>query len=49
MTTVKELVRTWMGDIVEININGDCVWGVFEKQYTSDIDSVFDISAKLNS
>lgn len=33
----------------EININGDCVWGVFEKQCNSDIDSVFDISAQLNS
>lgn len=33
----------------EININGDCVWGVFETQYTSGIDSVFDIAAQLNS
>ena len=33
----------------EININGDCVWGVFETTENSHIDSVFDISAKLNS
>lgn len=33
----------------EININGDCVWGVFETPYTADIDSVFGIAAKLNS
>ena len=33
----------------EININGDCVWGVFRTQYQSDIDSVFSIAAQLNS
>lgn len=33
----------------EININGDCVWGVFDTKYTADINSVFDMAAKLNS
>lgn len=33
----------------EISINGDCVWGVFETPYKSNIDDVFSISAKLNS
>ena len=33
----------------EININGDGVWGVFDTTEDSHIDSVFDISAKLNS
>ena len=33
----------------EININGDCVWGVFETPYKSNIDTVFDIAAQLNS
>ena len=33
----------------EISINGDCVWGVFETPYKSNIDSVFDIAAQLNS
>ena len=33
----------------EININGDCVWGVFDTAYKKDIDHVFSISAKLNS
>ena len=33
----------------EINIHGDCVWGVFETPYKSDINTVFDVSAKLNS
>ena len=33
----------------EISINGDCVWGVFSTPYKSDIDDVFDLTAKLNS
>lgn len=33
----------------EININGDCVWGVFETPNKSDIDDVFSVTAKLNS
>lgn len=33
----------------EININGDCVWGVFETPQKSDIDTVFGVSAELNS
>lgn len=32
----------------EISINGDCVWGVFETPYTSDIDDVFSVAARLN-
>lgn len=33
----------------EININGDCVWGVFETPNISDVDKVTDVAAKLNS
>ena len=33
----------------EISINGDCVWGVFSTPFKSDIDDVFDLTAKLNS
>lgn len=33
----------------EININGDCVWGVFETPYKSDIDTVFSAAARLSS
>ncbi len=33
----------------EINIHGDCVWGVFETPYKKDINTVFSVSAKLNS
>ena len=33
----------------EININGDCVWGVFETPFKVDINEVFSIAAQLNS
>lgn len=33
----------------EVNINGDCVWGVFETPLQTDIDMVFNIACKLNS
>ncbi len=33
----------------EININGDCVWGVFETPYKSDVDDVFSVAAQLSS
>lgn len=33
----------------EININGDCVWGVFETLKRTDIDNVISVAAKLNS
>lgn len=36
-------------DCKEININGDCVWGVFDTPYKTDIDEVFEVAGKLNS
>ena len=33
----------------EINIHGDCVWGVFETPSEVDIDLVFSVAAQLNS
>lgn len=33
----------------EININGDCVWGVFETPKIKDVDAVTDVAAKLLS
>ena len=33
----------------EININGDCVWGVFETPNIDDVDAVIDVAAKLCS
>ena len=32
----------------EININGDCVWGVFETPKMVDVDKVIEVAAKLN-
>lgn len=36
-------------DCKEVNINGDCVWGVFETPMKSDIEEVISTAAKLNS
>lgn len=36
-------------DCKEISINGDCVWGVFNTPYTSDVDNVISVAARLNS
>lgn len=33
----------------EININGDCVWGVFDTLYAKDYDKIIGLAAKLNS
>ena len=33
----------------EININGDCVWGVFETPKKADVDNVISVAAQLNS
>jgi len=36
-------------DCKEININGDCVWGVFDTPKMSDVDEVINVAARLNS
>lgn len=36
-------------DCKEININGDCVWGVFDTPKKNDIDEVISVASKLNS
>ncbi len=33
----------------EVNIHGDCVWGIFDSQYKSQIDSIFSTAAELSS
>lgn len=33
----------------EINIAGDCVWGLYNTPYKSDINTVFNLAAKANS
>ena len=57
--TLAKIYRSFISECVailnssdickEININGDCVWGVFDTPKKEDINTVFSISAKLNS
>jgi class 3 adenylate cyclase len=48
---ISEVVAVINGDIncAEININGDCVWGVFDAQYQNQINSVFSTAAEVSS
>lgn len=57
--TLAKMYRAFLSECVaimnaetvckEININGDCVWGVFDTSYKVDIDNVISVSARLNS
>ncbi len=57
--TLAKIYRTFLSECVaimnaesncmEININGDCVWGVFDTPYKLDVDGVISVAAKLNS
>ncbi len=57
--TLAKIYRSFISECVaimnsekickEINIQGDCVWGVFETPNKSDIDTIINISAKLYS
>lgn len=57
--TLAKMYRAFLSECVaimnswemckEININGDCVWGVFETPHTSDVDNVISVAAQLYS
>lgn len=57
--TLAKIYRAFLSECVaimnaksnckEININGDCVWGVFDTPKKIDIDEVISVSAQLNS
>lgn len=57
--TLAKMYRAFLSECVaimnsygickEININGDCVWGVFETSTKADVDKVTDVAAKLHS
>ena len=57
--TLAKMYRSFISECVaimnasyeckEVNIHGDCVWGVFETPLKSNIDAVFEIAGKLNS
>lgn len=48
---ISEIVAVINGNTLcaEININGDCVWGVFDAQYQKQLDSVFSTAAEISS
>ncbi|MFA5667945.1 MAG: adenylate/guanylate cyclase domain-containing protein [Balneolaceae bacterium] len=48
---ISELVAIMNGnsDCKEISIVGDCVWGIFDSQYKSQIQGVFSTSAEISS
>jgi class 3 adenylate cyclase len=48
---ISEAVAVLNGNscVSEVNINGDCIWGVFSTPKKRDIDSVFGTCARLNS
>lgn len=48
---ISEMVALLNGNhnCKEVNIHGDCVWGVFETKYKQDIDAIVSLSAKVNS
>lgn len=50
-TYISEMVAIMNGNVRtrEINIVGDCVWGVFNTPLKSDIDNVFSTAAQANS
>lgn len=57
--TLAKIYRCFISEMVavsvdcpncrEVNIQGDCVWSVYNTPYKNDIDSVFGIAAKMNS
>jgi len=57
--TLAKIYRSFISECVavingndncaEVNIHGDCVWGVFDAQYKNQIDGVFSTGAELAS
>jgi len=57
--TLAKIYRSYISECVavingnsycaEVNIHGDCVWGVFDSQYKYQIDNIFSTAAKLST
>lgn len=57
--TLARIYRTFISEVVavingddncsEINIQGDCIWGIFDTTKKMDIDSLFSLSAQVSS
>ena len=58
-TELSKLYRTYVSEVTavmngnpkcaEINIAGNCVWGVFDTPFQEDVDEVFSTGAKISS
>lgn len=50
-TYISELVAVLRdhAKVSEIYIEGDCVWGIFDTPYKSDVDDLFSVGAKASS
>ena len=50
-TYISELVAIMKNHpkVSEISIEGDCVWGIFDTPYKSDIDDVFAVAYQISS
>jgi class 3 adenylate cyclase len=48
---ISELVALFNGapKCKEVNINGDCVWAVFDTPYKEDIDNVYSTACQANA
>lgn len=57
--TLSRIYRSYISELVavmkdhtkvsEVNIEGDCVWGVFDSPYQEDINELFSVAAKVSS
>lgn len=58
-STLARIYRSYISELVavmrdhtkvcEINIEGDCVWGVYDTPYKNNMDELFSVSAKVSS
>lgn len=48
---ISEMVALMNGEAYsrEVNIHGDCVWGIYETPFKTDIDAVFSLAARVCS
>ncbi len=48
---ISELVAVFKNHtkVTEVNIEGDCVWGVFDTPYQRDLDELFSVAAQVSS
>jgi class 3 adenylate cyclase len=57
--TLARIYRSYLSEVIaiinansrcsEVNIQGDCVWGIFDTPNKSNVDAVFDTAARISS